>query len=98
MEKKKMFNANYVEVMDSVIKNEGTGFTREISRMIPNRTPNSVIATLASMNKAGYLVKEKGVFEDKMLTKYTVTDAGRDAFNEAVAVKVVPEVEAPEAE
>jgi DNA-binding MarR family transcriptional regulator len=79
------FNANYVETMGAVLGNEGAGFSREIARILSKRTFNSVNATLAAMAKAGYLDKSKGIFEEKMLTKYTVTDAGREAYAKATA-------------
>ena len=58
------------------------------------RTFNSVNATLAAMATKGYVTKAKGVYnETKMLTKYTVTDAGNTAYAEATAT-----VEATEGE
>ena len=95
--KKKVFNANYVEVMGKVIENEGKGFTREIVRLMPNRTPNSVIATLAAMNKAGYLDNSKNIFEGKMLTHYVLNELGTVAYNTATSPVEVAD-EAPEAD
>jgi len=88
MEKKKVFNANYIETMGAVIGNDGAGFSREIANILDKRTFNSVNATLAAMAKAGYLTKEKGVFGEKLLTKYSITAEGTEAYNEATAEKV----------
>lgn len=94
MEKVK-FNENYVGTMEAVLGNEGAGFSREIARILSDRTFNSVNATLAAMAKAGFLTKEKGLFEGKLLTKYAVTEAGREAYAEATKadeVEVTEEV------
>ena len=41
------------------------------------RTFNSVNATLAAMAGKGYVDKGKGIYKDKLLTKYTLTDEGK---------------------
>lgn len=74
-------NANYKEVA-GVLRtiNEGSAFAREVlNKMVESgskRTFNSVNATLAAMATKGYVSKVKDVFGDKILTKYTLTDAG----------------------
>ena len=56
------------------------------------RTFNSVNATLAAMATKGYVSKAKGVYNDKMLTQYTLTDEGRAELDkEEVAVEATPE-------
>ena len=70
-------NKNYREV-GSVLRTfeNGTAFAREVLSKMEGRTFNSVNATLAAMAGKGYVSKEKAVFGDKMLTKYTLTEAG----------------------
>ena len=74
-------NANYREVA-MVLKGfeKGTAFSREVfNKMVANgskRTFNSVNATLAAMAGKGYCTKAKAVFNDKMLTIYTLTAEG----------------------
>lgn len=75
-------NANYREVAGVLRTFEGgKAFAREVlDKMVANgakdRTFNSVNATLAAMATKGYVTKAKDVFNDKMLTRYTLTDAG----------------------
>lgn len=74
-------NANYKEVAGVLRTFEnGSAFAREVlNKMVAagnKRTFNSVNATLAAMATKGYVSKEKAVFGDKMLTKYTLTEAG----------------------
>ena len=45
------------------------------------RTFNSVNATLAAMAGKGFCNKEKAVFGEKMLTQYTLTEAGIDELD-----------------
>ena len=74
-------NANYKEVA-GVLRTfeDGAAFAREVlNKMVAagsKRTFNSVNATLAAMATKGYVSKEKAVFGDKMLTKYTLTAEG----------------------
>lgn len=74
-------NANYKEVAGVLREFEGgKAFAREVlNKMVEagsKRTFNSVNATLAAMATKGYVTKAKGVFGDKMLTQYTLTEAG----------------------
>ena len=74
-------NANYREVAGVLRTFEnGTAFAREVlNKMVEagsKRTFNSVNATLAAMATKGYVDKSKGVYNDKMLTKYTLTAEG----------------------
>lgn len=56
---------------------EGKGFAREVLAGCEGKTFNGVNATLAAAAGKGFCTKEKGVFGDKMLTCYTITDEGR---------------------
>ena len=84
-------NANYKEVAGVLRTFEGgTAFAREVlDKMVAagsKRTFNSVNATLAAMATKEYVSKEKAVYNDKMLTKYTLTAKGiaeLDKDNEA---------------
>lgn len=70
-------NKNYREVGEVLRTFEGgAAFARQVQGKMKDRTFNSVNATLAAMATKGYVTKEKAVFEDKMLTKYTLTEAG----------------------
>lgn len=74
-------NANYKEVAGVLREFEGgKAFARQVlEKMVANgskRTFNSVNATLAAMAGKGYVDKAKAVFNDKMLTQYTLTEAG----------------------
>ena len=74
-------NANYKEVAGVLRTFEGgKAFAREVlNKMVEGgskRTFNSVNATLAAMASKGFCNKEKAVFGDKMLTQYTLTEAG----------------------
>ena len=74
-------NANYKEVAGVLRDFEGgKAFARQVlDKMVANgskRTFNSVNATLAAMAGKGFVSKEKAVFNDKMLTKYTLTAEG----------------------
>ena len=74
-------NANYKEVAGVLRTFEGgKAFARQVlDKMVANgstRTFNSVNATLAAMAGKGYVSKVKSVFNDKMLTCYTLTEAG----------------------
>lgn len=75
-------NANYKEVAGVLATFEnGTAFSREVhEKMVAEgskRTFNSVNATLAAMAGKGYVDKGKGIYKDKLLTKYTLTDEGK---------------------
>ncbi len=74
-------NANYKEIAGVLRTFEGgKAFARQVlDKMVANgasRTFNSVNATLAAMAGKGYVDKAKAVFNDKMLTQYTLTEAG----------------------
>ena len=68
-----------IQVLKEVNEGEGA-FAREVlNKMVEagmKRTFNSVNATLAAMATKGYVTKAKGVYGDKMLTQYTLTEAG----------------------
>lgn len=74
-------NANYREVAGVLRTFEGNkAFARQVlEKMVASgskRTFNSVNATLAAMAGKGYVNKAKAVYNDKMLTQYTLTEAG----------------------
>lgn len=71
-------NKNYKEVAGVLATFEnGSAFAREVLEKMEGRTFNSVNATLAAMAGKGFVTKVKAVYNDKMLTKYTLTEAGR---------------------
>ena len=71
-------NKNYKEVAGVLATFEnGSAFAREVLEKMEGRTFNSVNATLAAMAGKGFVTKAKAVYNDKMLTKYTLTEAGR---------------------
>lgn len=81
MAKMNGMNANYKEVAGVLRTFEGNkAFARQVlDVMVANgskRTFNSVNATLAAMAGKGYVNKAKAVYNDKMLTQYTLTEAG----------------------
>jgi hypothetical protein len=81
MAKMNGMNANYKEVA-GVLRTfeDNKAFARQVlDVMVANgskRTFNSVNATLAAMAGKGYVSKAKAVFNDKMLTCYTLTAEG----------------------
>ena len=88
-------NANYKEVAGVLRTFEGEkAFAREVlNKMVEagsKRTFNSVNATLAAMATKGYVSKEKAVFGDKMLTKYTLTEAGITELDKPEETPEVP--------
>lgn len=94
-------NANYKEVAGVLREFEGgKAFARQVlDKMVANgstRTFNSVNATLAAMAGKGYVDKEKAVYNDKMLTRYTLTEAGLAELDKEDAP--AEEVEAEDAE
>ena len=93
-------NANYKEVAGVLRTFEnGSAFAREVlNKMVEagnKRTFNSVNATLAAMATKGYVNKAKAVYNDKMLTKYTLTEAG---INELDKPEEVPAEKVEDAE
>ena len=84
-------NKNYKEVAGVLATFEnGSAFAREVLEKMEGRTFNSVNATLAAMAGKGYVNKAKAVYNDKMLTKYTLTAEGK-----AELEKVDADAEAP---
>ena len=86
-------NANYKEVAGVLRTFEnGSAFAREVlNKMIEagsKRTFNSVNATLAAMATKGYVSKAKDVYDEKMLTKYTLTEAGLAELDKDSEVEV----------
>lgn len=82
MEKMKL-TENMVAVLTVLAgREDGKGFAREVlaDARLKGKTFNGVNATLAAAAGKGLVAKAKGVFEDKMLTVYTITDAGREAI------------------
>ena len=93
-------NANYKEVAGVLRTFEnGAAFAREVlDKMVAagnKRTFNSVNATSAAMATKGYVNKAKAVYNDNMLTKYTLTEAG---INELDKPEEVPIEKAEDAE
>lgn len=81
MAKMNGMNANYKEIAGVLREFEGhKAFARQVlDKMVEagsKRTFNSVNATLAAMAGKGYVNKAKAVYNDKMLTQYTLTEAG----------------------
>ena len=69
-------NANYKEVAGVLREfDKGSVFDKMVASGA-KRTFNSVNATLAAMAGKGYVNKEKAVFNEKMLTRYTLTAEG----------------------
>lgn len=96
-------NANYKEVAGVLRTFEGgAAFAREVlNKMVEGgatRTFNSVNATLAAMAGKGYVTKAKAVFGDKMLTKYTLTEAGMAELDKVEAPAEDGDAEADEAD
>lgn len=83
---------NMVEVL-GVLKDFKKGaFAREVLAKVEGKTFNGVNATLAAAAGKGFCTKVKALFGEgtegaKMLTKYTITEEG---------VKAVEEADAPE--
>ena len=89
-------NANYKEVAGVLRTFEGgTAFAREVlDKMVAagsKRTFNSVNATLAAMATKEYVSKAKDVYNDKMLTKYTLTAKGIAELDKKEEVEVPAE-------
>ena len=90
MEKVKGLTENMVAVLAVLAEREGgAGFAREILAGCEGKTFNGVNATLAAAAGKGWATKEKAVFGEgdgaKMLTRYTITDAGRAVIAPAEA-------------
>jgi uncharacterized protein YhfF len=83
---------NMVEVLGVLKDFENGAFAREVLAKVEGKTFNGVNATLAAAAGKGYCTKVKAVYGEgegaKMLTKYTITEAG-------VEVIETPEEDAP---
>ena len=73
-----------VEVLGVLKDFENGAFAREVLNKMEGKTFNGVNATLAAAAGKGFCTKVKAVFGEgegaKMLTKYTITDAGVEAI------------------
>lgn len=80
---------NMVEVLGVLKDFEKGAFAREVLAKVEGKTFNGVNATLAAAAGKGYATKVKAVFGEgegaKMLTKYTITEDGVKAVEEANA-------------
>lgn len=84
-------NKNYKEVAGVLATFENaSAFAREVLNKMEGRTFNSVNATLAAMAGKGYVSKVKAVYNDKMLTKYTLTAEGKAELEKVDADAEVP--------
>lgn len=66
---------------------EKGAFAREVLEKVEGKTFNGVNATLAAAAGKGYAVKEKALFGEgtegaKVLTRYTITEAGKEVIAE----------------
>ena len=61
-------------------REDGKGFARQVlaDKRLAGKTFNGVNATLAAAAGKGLCTKAKAVFEDKMLTCYTITELGKE--------------------
>lgn len=78
MNKEVKLTANQEAILKVLGENFAEGaFAAEVLEKVEGKTFNAVNATLASLASKGLVSKTKGIFNDKMLTKYTLvpTDA-----------------------
>ena len=78
MNKEVKLTANQEAILKVLGENFAEGaFAAEVLEKVEGKTFNAVNATLASLASKGIVSKTKGIFNDKMLTKYTLvpTDA-----------------------
>ena len=78
MNKEVKLTANQEAILKVLGENFAEGaFAAEVLEKVEGKTFNAVNATLASLATKGLVSKTKGIFNDKMLTKYTLvpTDA-----------------------
>ena len=78
MDKEVKLTANQAAILKVLGENFAEGaFAAEVLEKVEGKTFNAVNATLASLASKGLVSKTKGIFNDKMLTKYTLvpTDA-----------------------
>ena len=93
MEKMRL-TENMVAVIKALADREdGKGFARQVmaDARLEGKTFNGVNATLAAAAGKGLCTKAKALFGEgdnaKMLTQYTITDAGRNAIAPSEAEK-----------
>lgn len=93
---------NMVEVLGVLATFEKGAFAREVLAKVEGKTFNGVNATLAAAAGKGYCTKVKAVFGEgegaKMLTKYTITEEGVKAVEEANAPETAEETPVEDAE
>lgn len=78
MNKEVKLTSNQEAILKVLGENFAEGaFAAEVLEKVEGKTFNAVNATLASLASKGLVSKTKGIFNDKMLTKYTLvpTDA-----------------------
>ena len=78
MNKEVKLTANQEAILKVLGENFAEGaFAAEVLEKVEGKTFNAVNATLASLASKGLVSKTKGIFNDKLLTKYTLvpTDA-----------------------
>ena len=72
MEREVKLTANQEAILKILGENFAEGaFTAEVLEKVEGKTFNAVNSTLASLASKGLVSKTKGIFNDKMLTKYT---------------------------
>ena len=73
MDKEVKLTANQAAILKVLGENFAEGaFAAEVLEKVEGKTFNAVNATLASLASKGIVSKTKGIFNDKMLTKYTL--------------------------
>ena len=73
MDKEVKLTANQAAILKVLGENFAEGaFAAEVLEKVGGKTINAVNATLASLASKHLVSKTKGIFNDKMLTKYTV--------------------------
>lgn len=78
-ERKMKVTENMVNVLGVLNGLEGgKGFAKDVLAGIEGKTFNAVNATLAACAGKGLCTKEKMACGEKMLTCYTITDAGKE--------------------
>ena len=72
MNKEVKLTSNQEAILKVLRENFAEGaFAAEVLEKVEGKTFNAVNATLASLASKGLVSKTKGIFNDKMLTKYT---------------------------
>lgn len=81
--KKIVLTNNQKMVLETLNKVKGEGFAYQVHELLKEKTFNSVNATLASLEKKGFVTKQKKVCEskNKMLTHYKITELGTSTLN-----------------